>query len=42
MECLTNVLELPDDARLNLARVRSEDRTPSVVFFVSSSIEMTC
>jgi hypothetical protein len=39
-EYLQNMLELPDDARLNLARVQSEDGTPWVVFFTSSSIEM--
>ena len=39
-EYLNNMLDLPDDARLNLVRVQSEDGTPRVVFFVSSSTEM--
>jgi hypothetical protein len=34
------MLELPDDAQLSLARVRSEDGTSAVVFFFSSSVEM--
>jgi len=39
-EYLTNMLELPDDVRLNLVRVRSGNGTPWVVFFTSSSIKM--
>jgi hypothetical protein len=39
-EYLQNTLELTADMRINLARVRSQDGTPRVVFFVSSSIEM--
>jgi hypothetical protein len=39
-EFLRNMLELPDDAQLSLARVQSEDGTSAVVFFFSSSVEM--
>jgi hypothetical protein len=39
-EYLRNMLELSEDAQINLARVRSGDGTPWVVFFTSSSIEM--
>jgi hypothetical protein len=39
-EYLRNMLELADDARLSLARVRSGDSTSSAVFFISSSVEM--
>jgi len=39
-EFLRNMLELPEDAQLSLARVRSEDGSQSVVFFVSSPNEM--
>ena len=40
-EYLRNMLELADDARLNMAHVRSGDGMSSVVFFTSSSVEMT-
>jgi hypothetical protein len=39
-EYLRNMLEIADDARLSLARVRSGDGTSSAVFFISSSVEM--
>ena len=39
-EYLRNMLEFPAEARLSLARVRSENATPSVVFFISCSVEM--
>ena len=39
-EYLRNMLELSDDARLNLVRLRSENGTSWVVFFTSSYVEM--